>query len=86
MISSRSLSSIVGVPGALGINHDDRPFLVAIHASGGVDADVVLLVGNAEFLDLVLHVIARLLCTVVVAASVGWASFIICPPFNRVGR
>src|SRR5665811_776027 len=63
----------VGVPSALGIDHDDRTFVAAIHASGGVDADVVLLVGNAEFLDLVLHVIARLLRTVIVAA--GFTAF-----------
>src|ERR1700693_4674022 len=59
----------VGVPGALGINHDDRTFLAAIHASGGVDADFILGVGNAELLDLVLHVVARLLRAVIVAAS-----------------
>jgi hypothetical protein len=59
----------VGVPGAFGINHDDRTVVAAIHASGGVDTDVVLLVGNPEFLDLVLHVIARFLRAVIVAAS-----------------
>ena len=59
----------VGVPGALGIDHDDRTFLAAIHTSGGVDADFILWVGNAELLDLVLHIVARLLCAVIVAAS-----------------
>src|SRR3972149_1084846 len=50
-----------GVPDAFGINHDDRAFIAAIHASGGVDADVVLAVGNIKLLDLVLDVVARLL-------------------------
>jgi len=59
----------VGVPGALGIDHDDRAFVAAIHATGGVDADVVLLFGNPELLDLVFYVVARLLRAVVVAAS-----------------
>jgi len=59
----------VGVPGTFGIYHDDRPLIAAIHASGGVDADIVLLVGNSEFLDLVLHVVARFLRTVIIAAS-----------------
>jgi len=59
----------VCIPGALGINHDDRALVAAIHASGGVDADLVQVAGNAEFLDLVLHVIARLLRPVVVAAG-----------------
>ena len=57
----------VGVPGALGIDYDDRAFLAAIHTSGGVDADFIFGVGNTEFLDLVLHVIARLLRAVIVA-------------------
>src|SRR4030067_888648 len=50
-----------GGPDAFGINHDDRAFVAAIHASGGVDADVVLAAGNIKLLDLVLDVVARLL-------------------------
>src|SRR4030067_2705798 len=56
-----------GVPDAFGINHDDRAFVAAIHASGGVDADVVLAVGNIKLLDLVLDVVARLLRAVIAA-------------------
>lgn len=59
----------IGIPGALGIDHDDRAFVAAIHASGRVDADFILGIGKAELLDLVLYVIARLLRTVIVAAS-----------------
>ena len=59
----------IGIPGALGINHDDRTFIAAIQASGGIDADLVQVVGDAQLLDLVLHIIARLLGAVVVAAG-----------------
>src|SRR5450759_1965870 len=66
----------VGVPGTLGINHDDRTFLATIHTSGGVDADFILWVGNAELLDLVLHIVACLLCAVIVAASAAVLTWI----------
>src|SRR3989338_8196081 len=56
-----------GVPDAFRINHDDRAFVAAIHASGGVDADVVLAAGNTKFLDLVLDVVARHLRAVIAA-------------------
>jgi hypothetical protein len=59
----------IGVPGALGIDDDDRTFLATIQASGGVDADFILIVGDAELLDLVLDIIARLLRAVIAAAS-----------------
>src|SRR3989338_1024651 len=50
----------VAVPDALWIHHDNRPLVAAVHAAGGVDADVVPQTGNAEFGNLVFHVLARL--------------------------
>jgi hypothetical protein len=48
----------IGVPGGFRINYDDRPFVATIHAPGGIDADIVIGFRNAEFLDLVLHIVA----------------------------
>src|SRR3990172_5906435 len=56
-----------GVPNTFWINHDDRAVVAAIHASGGVDADVVLAAGNIKLLDLVLDIVARLLRAVIAA-------------------
>ena len=58
----------VGIPDALWIHHDNRPLLAASQATGGIDANAVAVGGEAKFLDLVLHIIARFLRAVVVAA------------------
>src|SRR3989338_5525432 len=58
----------VGIPGALGIYHDNRPLLAAPQATGGIDANAVSASGKIVFLDLALYIITCFLRTVVVAA------------------
>src|SRR5512142_20637 len=50
----------VGVPDRLRIDHHYRPLVAAAEATGRVDADEILVGRDAQHLDLVLDVIARL--------------------------